>query len=175
MTDHQHEQHEHDEQPKRTKAELEQELRELLVAERTALRAEGTRAEIIGDRVVTGRELRRFNRWDRAAARATRRAERAAAPKAPGATAVFVARVRALGGYEALDERGRAHFDAAEAMAAARRPVARVLSAEEVAKRAARKAMDDERKAALVYRRRQARHAGHRRLSRFDAAVRAAS
>lgn len=167
MTDHQHE---HDDAARA--AELERELRELLVAERDALRAEGVRADIIGGRVVTGRELRRYSLFDRARARAERRAEIAARPKPPGATAVFVAKVRALGGYEALDERGRAHFDAAEAMATARRPVARTLSPDEIERRAQRKRMDDERKAALAYRRDQARRAGGRRLSRYDAAAR---
>lgn len=161
-------QHEHDD-PKRT-AELERELRELLVAERDALRADGVRAEIYGDRVVTGRELRRFALWDRADRRAARRAELAARPKPPGATAVFVARVRALGGYEALDERSRAHFDAAEAIALERRPVTRFLSDEDVARRLERTRAREFARETLDANRALARNAGFRRLSRWVAA-----
>lgn len=171
MTDHQHEQHEHDD-PKRT-AELEQELRELLVAERDALRAMGVRASIVGGGVVAGRaQHRRLWRLDRSDSRRLRRAERAAAPRAGSAAGVFVDAIQALGGLEALDDRGRAHYAAARDMAVSRAPSAPVLSAEEVAKRADRKRMDDERKAALAYRRDQARRAGGRRLSRYDAAAR---
>lgn len=172
MTDHQHEQHEHDEQPKRTKAELEQELRELLVAERDALRAMGVRASIVGGGVVAGRaQHRRLWRLDRSDSRRLRRAERAAAPRAGSAAGVFVDAIQALGGLEALDDRGRAHYAAARDMAVSRAPSAPVLSAEEVAKRADRKRMDDERKAALAFRRKLARDAGIRRLSRYDRRV----
>lgn len=45
------------------------------------------------------------------------------------------------------------------------------LTADEQAKREARKTARQQRKAALAYRRAQAQHAGHRRLSRFNAAV----
>lgn len=113
--------------------------------------------------------LRQELRELEAAERAAIAAERAARPT--GAGAVFIANVRALGGYHALDERGRAHFDAAEAMAAARRPVAAVVDEEtEGARRLERARARDFARETLDAERALARMAGFRRLSRWAAA-----
>lgn len=138
--------------------ELEAELAALKVAERDALRAEGTRASLTPDgRLVVGRGPHRrawlARRSD--ARRARRAAARETGPTTVGGT--FLEAVDRAGGYDALDDRGREHVDAAVAMYEARRPKPRELTPEQQARRADRAA---------------ARELGYRRLDDFYAAAR---
>lgn len=66
-------------------------------------------------------------------------------------------------------ERANAVVDEVNRRRAAGQPAP--LSADEQAKREAKKTARQQRKDLLAYRRAQAQHAGHRRLSRFNAAV----
>lgn len=147
-----------------------------LTAEETAeqLRAAGVRAEIVGTgkdaRVYHGRgAIRALNRVVRAYQRSARREElRLSDSTSPLKTYLEAASVLPDPFGYRLD-RANAITDEVNRRRAAGQPAA--LSANEQAKRDARKTARQQRKDLLAYRRAQAQHAGHRRLSRFNAAV----